>query len=427
MKFGLFSRSTAGLALVSMLAAGRAVAAEPTPGLPPDEIVARVLHANPSVQAAASQIRVEEANRDRLEAGQYEWNARFGGQQRKSSPSGGPDQRFNEWNAALERPLRLPGKGALDGELGAAGIALAEAAHGDARHEASRSLLKAWFVWLKESAADAQWSEQVDLLRQQAQAVRRRLQLGDAAKLEAIQGEAALAQAEAQQAQARVRREIAGEDLRRRFPGLPPVAPATIAAPRPVQGDAGEWLEIMLEHSHELAMARHATQRARIAAGRASQDRLPDPTVGLQIGRERGGEENIIGAYVSIPLPGGARRASAGAALAEAEASSRREAAVLQKISAEAASLYHSANAALATWQASQKAAERLGHAAEITARAYRLGEGSLNDWLATRRLANEAQLAARLSQLEALELRYRLLLDAHRLWNPGEEKPLRN
>lgn len=267
MKFGLFSRSTAGLALVSMLAAGRAVAAEPTPGLPPDEIVARVLHANPSVQAAASQIRVEEANRDRLEAGQYEWNARFGGQQRKSSPSGGPDQRFNEWNAALERPLRLPGKGALDGELGAAGIALAEAAHGDARHEASRSLLKAWFVWLKESAADAQWSEQVDLLRQQAQAVRRRLQLGDAAKLEAIQGEAALAQAEAQQAQARVRREIAGEDLRRRFPGLPPVAPATIADPRPVQGNAGEWLEIMLEHSHELAMARHATQRARIAPG----------------------------------------------------------------------------------------------------------------------------------------------------------------
>lgn len=62
-----------------------------------------------------------------------------------------------------------------------------------------------------------------------------------------------------------------------------------------------------------------------------------------------------------------------------------------------------------------------------MTARAYRLGEGSLNDWLAARRLANEAQLAARLSQLEALELRYRLLLDAHRLWNPGEEKPLRN
>ena len=52
-----------------------------------------------------------------------------------------------------------------------------------------------------------------------------------------------------------------------------------------------------------------------------------------------------------------------------------------------------------------------------MTARAYQLGEGSLNDLLASRRLANEAQLSARLIQLEALELRYRLLLDAHRLW----------
>ncbi len=35
----------------------------------------------------------------------------------------------------------------------------------------------------------------------------------------------------------------------------------------------------------------------------------------------------------------------------------------------------------------------------------------------AARRMANQAQLAARLFQLEALELRYRLLLDAHQLW----------
>ena len=53
-----------------------------------------------------------------------------------------------------------------------------------------------------------------------------------------------------------------------------------------------------------------------------------------------------------------------------------------------------------------------------MTARAYQLGEGSLNDLLTARRLANEAQLAARLSQLDALELRYRLLLDAHRIWD---------
>jgi len=53
-----------------------------------------------------------------------------------------------------------------------------------------------------------------------------------------------------------------------------------------------------------------------------------------------------------------------------------------------------------------------------MTARAYQLGEGSQNDLLAARRLANEAQLSARLLQLDALELHYRLRLDAHQLWD---------
>jgi hypothetical protein len=79
--------------------------------------------------------------------------------------------------------------------------------------------------------------------------------------------------------------------------------------------------------------------------------------------------------------------------------------------------LYQSASAAFASWQASRNAAERLTQAAEMTARAYQLGEGSLNELLAARRLANEAQLSARLMQLDALEQHYRLQLDAHRLW----------
>ena len=63
-------------------------------------------------------------------------------------------------------------------------------------------------------------------------------------------------------------------------------------------------------------------------------------------------------------------------------------------------------------------AAERQTRSADMLARAYQLGEGSLNDLLAARRLANEAQLAAHQQQLDALYLRYRLLLDTHRLWD---------
>jgi cobalt-zinc-cadmium efflux system outer membrane protein len=405
-------------ALISGPAMAGEVPAMAHPNLPPFEVVARVLLDNPNVQASSSQIRAEEANRTRLEAGQYEWNVRVGGQQRRASSPGASDERFGEWNAALERPLRLPGKAALDAELGARGVSVAEAMRGDALHEASRALLQGWFAWLKENAAAEQWTGQVALLERQAKVLQRRQQLGDAARLDTVQAEAALAQAEAQLAQAQVRYRTASEALRRRFPGLPLMAPNTIAEPLPVQGSELEWVDTILEKSHELLIARGETQRAQTLAGRMRSDNIPDPSVGVQFMRERGGQENIMGAYISIPLPGDGRRASADSALAQADASARREAGVKQKINAEAASLYYSAEARFAIWQSSRNAAERLTSTAEMMARAYQLGEGSLNDLLFARRQANEAQLAVRLAQLDALELRYRLLLDAHQLWD---------
>lgn len=261
-------------------------------------------------------------------------------------------------------------------------------------------------------------------MEKQTKAVQRRQQLGDAARLEAIQSEAALAQAVAQQAQAQVRQRIAADDLNRRFPGLALAEPTNTAGPAPVSGAAGDWIATILEHSHELGMARGEVHRARIIASRTSRDRLPDPTIGVHVSQERSGEEHIVGAYLSIPMPGSARRAAADAALAQSETARYRETAMLQKITAEAAALYHSASAAYATWQSGRSAAQRLGQAADMTARAYQLGEGSLNDQLAARRLANEAQLSARLLELDALELRYRLLLDAHQLWEWDAELP---
>jgi len=406
------------LAFALATLSGSLLANEAFPNLPPREAVIQVLRAQPSVQAAGGQIQVEEANRRRLEAGNHEWSLRLGGQQRKATPNGSPNERFTEWNAAVERPLRLPGKAALDSEIGSLGVNLAETAQGDTLHESSRNLLKSWFIWLRESATAAQWREQSALLEQQSKALKRRLQLGDTSRLEQIQAEAAQAQAEAQLAQARVRQRSAHEDLRRRFPGLPLQEQESVAAPEAVKGTAEEWINAILEHNHELALARGEAQRAQSLAGRSSRERLPDPTVGVQFSRERGGEENVMGAYISIPLPGSARFAASDASRAQVGVASSREAAVRQRIEAEAAQLYATAVAAVDSWQSSRIAAEHLTRAAEMTTRSYQLGEGTLSDLLAGRRLANEARLAARLMQLEALELRYRLLLDAHRLWD---------
>lgn len=403
------------------LAASAVGAVEATPNLPPDEVVRKVLFESPNVQAASSQIRVEEANRDRLEAGRYEWNVRYGSQQRKTYPTTADNQSYHEWNATLERPFRLPGKAALDAELGAKGIELAQTALGDTRHEAGRALLHAWFVWLKESASAQQWEEQLALLDKQSAAIRRRLQLGDAARLDNVLAEAAQAQAQAQLAQARLRRQSAAEELRLRYPGLPLVPVQNISEPVPIEGGLDYWLAQIVEASHEVQLASRQVQHARLAAERAASERLPDPTIGIGSSRERGGEERIVGVFVSIPLPGQARRADSAAALAQVDVAMRQEEGARRRVQTETAVLYQTAVSARESWQSGRASASRLEQAANMTARAYQLGEGSLNDLLTARRLANEAQLTERQMRLDALEFRYRLLLDAHQLWDFDE------
>jgi len=398
--------------------------ADPAPNLPPAAVVEQVLRTNPGIKAVDSQIPVAKANRSQLEAGDYEWTLLLGGQQRRVSPDIGPSDRFQEWNGDLQRQVRLPGKAELDTQLGDLGVHQAEKRRDDSEHEAQRNLLKCWFTWLKEGAAVNQWEAEVALLKKHAKAVARRHELGDAAQLERVQGDAALARAEAQLAQAQGRRDTAAEDLRRRYPGLPLEEQKTIANPPPLAEDQDEWVRAIVQRSHEVGLAQGDIHESRVKVERARSDRYPDPTFGLHMASERDGEENIIGAYVIVNLPGGGRRAKADAALAEALSANEREAATLQKVTAEAASLYQAARAARISWQSASQAATRLGQAADMTARAYQLGEGNLTDLLTARRGANDAQLSARLSQLEALEYSYRLRLDAHRIWDFDRDHP---
>ena len=60
---------------------------------------------------------------------------------------------------------------------------------------------------------------------------------------------------------------------------------------------------------------------------------------------------------------------------------------------------------------------------ADSTRRSWELREASLNDVLIARRLALESGLSAALARIEAAEARYRLLVEAHLLWNDPEEE----
>ncbi len=405
--------------LATHFAASAAETPIPYPSdLPPLDQALTAIRQAPMAQAAAAMIDAETANRDRLDAGGYEWGMRVEGQKRNvNGTQSASTQRYNEWRAALERPLRLPGKAAIDAEIGAQGITQAKASFGDALHETARSLLKGWFIWLRERENARQWSLQSDSLARQQQATTRRVQLGDAPRLELMQSEAATAQAQAAFEQAKLRTAVAAAELGARFPALRLPADVTLSTPQALAGSLADWREHLLEHNHELLLARSDSQRARLVASRADAERTPDPTIGVHVGSDRGGEERLTGLSLSIPFPGQARAANARRETALASASAQREAATIAKINAEIATGFAAAEASYESWRRAEDAAQRIEQAAKLTARARTLGEAGLSDVLLAQRQANEARLNANSARLDALEARYRLYVDSHQLW----------
>jgi len=391
--------------------------------LPPLAEALAAIRQAPQTQAAEAMITAGAAQRDALEAGTHEWAIRIESTQRSvNSTPNAPSTRFNEWRAGLERPLRLPAKAAIDARIGAEGVTQASAAFGDALHETARSLLKGWLGWLREREAARQWQLQAESLSKQQQATARRVRLGDAPRLELMQSEAATAQAQAALEQARLRVAVAAAELGARFPALTLPEKITLSAPQPLAGSLAQWREHLLEHNHELLLARSDSRHARLLASRADAERTPDPSIGVHVGAERGGEERLSGLSLSIPLPGQARAANARRETAVAAAAAQREAATLARVNAEIAGSFAAAQASYESWRLAEDAAQRIEQAATLTARARTLGEAGLGDVLLAQRQANEARLLASGARLDALEARYRLDVDTHRLWPSADE-----
>ncbi|MFP5344164.1 MAG: TolC family protein [Gammaproteobacteria bacterium] len=387
--------------------------------LPPLSVVTEVMANSPQVKAAEAGIGLEQANARRLNAGPYEFNAKLGARQRNVDNEGN----FNEWEAGLERGLRLPGKARIDQQLGAQGVRQARLALGDALHESGRGLLRYWFTWLQQRAQAQQWQEQVTLLKQQLSIVNKRIAAGDAPVLERSLSEAALAQADYALQQAGLRAQMAATDLQQRYPGLTLPDNLVFVEPEPLQEELDYWRTRILEHNHELALMRGEVERAQLHLNRSSADRAPDPTVGLNTMSERDGAEQVTGLFLSIPLPGEARAAAQSAALAQSSIAAQNEAETLRRLNAEIINTYAAAKSAFESWQSAQTAATGMSRNAELMARAYSLGEADLSETLNARRQALETGLAAVLAQLNAREARYRLLLDAHLLWPLDKEE----
>lgn len=382
--------------------------------LPADPVVHQALEQHPMVRAARAGLDVGAARRDQLAAGIHEFEVTVGGARRRETATG---VSLNEKEFGLQRAIRLPNKGSTDEKLGEEVMNHAESSYGDALHETGRLLLASWFAAKREALAVATGDALVKTWEEQVRVTRRRVEKGDAAALDQALSEAQLAQAEAQWAAAGNRLRNANDTLRQHFPLLPLPTAAALPEPPLPEADAEKWLDLIRQHNHELAVARSEARQGRIVAERADQDRVPDPKLGLRWASERDGQEKLLGLQLTIPLPGSGRAAVSRGASAEAAAADAREAAVLAKIEAEARRTLLQVDSSYRQWRSLEDVAQRMQANAALLDKAWRLGEGTLNDLINARRLAGEASLAAAQARADAHEAHYRLRLDAHVFW----------
>jgi len=391
--------------------------------LPAPEFAAEALSRLPELRAAQAEAATAQARRRRLELGPYEWSAKAGFGQRREQIGA----TYPEHEVGLETAVRWPAKVAADRELGAQEAGLGELTLAEAWRQAARRLLDDWFGLARETRAAGLLEDQSGLAARQLALTERRVQAGEVAPLDRLLAEAERARAEAAAVQARVRAQVALRTLQTRYAGLPPLAlngwlpRMAEIEPLPGEPDATRWTEVctaaVLAAHPELDLMQARARQALLKAQRAELERTGDPTLGLRVARERGGQENVVGVYAALPLGGEVRAAAALEAQGEAEAAQERLAETRQRVGLEAAQAVSAYPAAVSIWRQLDTARERAERGAQLQARAYELGEGSLPDLLLARRGAIDAALAAEAAAIDALHSRARLLLDSQRLW----------
>ena len=100
----------------------------------------------------------------------------------------------------------------------------------------------------------------------------------------------------------------------------------------------------------------------------------------------------------------------------------QREASTTRSVSNNIATVYANAKSAYGSWRSAKVSMQSVDRNAAKMTRAYELGEADLAEVLTTRRLQAESALNYTLVRIQAVEARYRLLLDAHKLWTCAED-----
>lgn len=389
-------------------------------GLQSNESARALIEADPRVAQAREALEAARFRAQALAAGPHEWVAKAGTQQRRDRTPGGIGS-VREWSVGLERTLRIGGKAGIDRELGENATELAEAKLGEARHESARDLVELTVGIQAAERTRALWSEQLGFAQSNVNAASVRRRAGDASMLDQNVANGDLAEVQRQLSTA------AGEEakLRARFSaryGQKPIPALSPTDPIPLTPEGSAWRARIFEESDAVKVVEYELKQAELTARRLGADRLADPTVGVHAGSEGGGAERIVGVTLSIPLGGTYRNALQREALQQVEVARAALEKARQDLEAEVAQTLAEAAGSLERWRFAEQAAVASAQNARLTQRAYTLGEADLQAVLLARRQSVEAALGAAQARTDALRARYRLLVDAHLIWNLHED-----
>ena len=388
---------------------------EVLPFLPDTIAVRESLLNSPGIASALARRDAQRERARGIQAGYAEFTVRSNIQIRRA---GFPEGRSTEATIGLERPLRLWGKSAQDTALALQTETVAGIEYSDALHEASRELLKQWFVHLRALADHRNAILNLEYIQQLQKQVERRLQRGDLAQLDLTLASAELSRAEAMRSSTDAQLASIRATFGRRYPtiALPSVLPSVLMPPMP-QGQQ-TLRESFLARNHELGLLRGETRRLQLLAQRLNLERTPDPTLGLYTSSDRGGAEKVSGISLSFPIAGPARTANARMALAEAQSLEAHAQHVEQTLTGGFDALWAQMMNKRSAAENLNEAAKQQFAAAEKSRKAFTLGEYTLTQTLQVNRTASEYRHSAQTMQLEVIELVALLWLDLHEIWD---------
>ena len=402
----------------STTAAGAAAdATKGTMGLPDAEWMRQLISRHPAWLAQLAQTRSERHLAEQKRAGPHEWTPSVQyGRRTYEADAATPRTTQSEWEAALERGIRLPGK-AQAAELAAQRQgALAEARQQQAWRQLSLQAITLYADWLREQRQEQVWQDQVKLLTQQSEAVNKRQKLGDAAQIDSIQMQASLTQARLQAQAAAQRRQARWTSLQASFPGWPAQL-TTPALPDASPTLSTEQLQALLGHTPDARAALFEADFAQAQAELDRRDTTADPTVGVKVAQARGSAEKMLALTLSWPIGGAARSLGAQSSAALAEAAAQRREDVQRQVSRDLSLLQQEAQDSLSQWQLAQQALQQLQSVARSLDKGFALGEGALSEVLQARRLANEQALVAAQAEVDAWQAQWRWALQRSALW----------